>query len=105
MLRAVMPVVRESSSIVTQSASVGSVTQRAYPDSCRIVTCNMSDAMVLLELAAPFAAAAAQPAGGAASHEVIGASAAAGVLSLLLAWLVLGHRSGRRPELARAADR
>ncbi|HEY7075921.1 MAG TPA: hypothetical protein VH418_11145 [Solirubrobacteraceae bacterium] len=46
---------------------------------------------------------AAPPAGGAATNEVIGATAAAGALSVILAWLVLGHRSGRRQELSRAA--
>jgi hypothetical protein len=55
-------------------------------------------------LAAAQLSAASPPAGGAAIDQVVGASAAAGVLSLLLYWLVVGHRSGRRTELARAAD-
>jgi hypothetical protein len=44
-----------------------------------------------------------KPAGGAAVDQILIANAMAITASLLLAWLVLGHRSGRRPYLGRAA--
>src|SRR4051794_21370788 len=100
MLRAVMPVARESSSMVSHSEDcVGSVTGRAYSRLCHTGTCYISRAMLLHALIS----AASPPAGGAATDEVIGATAAAGALSIVLAWPVLGHRSGRPRELRRAA--
>ena len=47
--------------------------------------------------------ASAKPAGGAAIDQLIIANAMAIAASAALAWLVLGHRSGKRPYLARAA--
>ena len=44
-----------------------------------------------------------KPAGGAAVDQILIANAMAITASGLLAWLVLGHRSGKRPYLARAA--
>src|SRR3954451_12834840 len=44
-----------------------------------------------------------KPAGGAAVDQIIIANLMAGAASALLLWLVLGHRSGKRPHLARAA--
>jgi hypothetical protein len=44
-----------------------------------------------------------EPAGGAAIGEALGATAAAGVATLLIAVLIAGHRSGRIEWLARAA--
>jgi len=57
-------------------------------------------ALVLAEpaLAAP------KPAGGAALDQVIGATAAAVVISALLLWAIARHRSGKTRLLARAAD-
>src|SRR5690348_10381780 len=103
MLRAVMPVARESSSMVSQSAApsargrgrpgvsvgcVGSVTGRAYRRLCHTVTCYIPRAMFLPALTsaaslagAVLTAAVAPPAGGAATREVIEATTAAGVLS------------------------
>ena len=49
-------------------------------------------------------AAASKPAGGAALDQILIANAMAIVASGALLWLVLGHRYGRRPHLARAAD-
>jgi hypothetical protein len=53
---------------------------------------------VLLTLAAE------KPAGGAAIDQVVIATAMASVASGALLWLVLGHRFGRRPHLARLAS-
>ena len=53
---------------------------------------------------APLPIAAADPAGGAALDQILIANAMAIGASAVLAWLVLGHRSGRRPYLARAAN-
>src|SRR2546421_431280 len=44
-----------------------------------------------------------KPAGGAALDQIIIANLMAGTASALLLWLVLGHRSGKRAHLARAA--
>src|SRR2546421_12963312 len=44
-----------------------------------------------------------KPAGGAALDQIIIANLMAGTASALLLWLVLGHRSGKRSHLARAA--
>jgi hypothetical protein len=44
-----------------------------------------------------------KPAGGAAVDQIVIANAMAITASGLLAWLVLGHRSGKRPYLGRAA--
>src|SRR5436305_548165 len=49
------------------------------------------------------ALAAAKPAGGAAIGEILIANAMAISASSALYWLVIGHRSGRRTHLARAA--
>src|SRR5213596_3201064 len=49
-------------------------------------------------------AAASNPAGGAALDQVAIASGAALVLSAAIAWLWMGHRSGKVPYLGRAAD-
>jgi hypothetical protein len=49
------------------------------------------------------AAATGDPAGGAAVDQIVIANLMAIAASGLLAWLVLGHRSGRRPYLGRAA--
>ena len=46
----------------------------------------------------------ARPAGGAATGQVIGASASAVVLATALAVVIQGHRSGRLQLLRRAAD-
>src|SRR4051812_15973509 len=48
--------------------------------------------------------AASEPAGGAALDQVAIATGAALVLSAAIAWLGMGHRSGRVPYLGRAAD-
>ena len=48
--------------------------------------------------------AAGEPAGGAALDQVVIATGAALVLSAAIAWLGMGHRSGRVPYLGRAAD-
>jgi hypothetical protein len=48
--------------------------------------------------------AAGEPAGGAALDQVAIATAAAVALSAAIAWLGMGHRSGKVPYLARAAD-
>ena len=48
--------------------------------------------------------AAAEPAGGAALDQVAIATGAALVLSAAIAWLGMGHRSGKVPYLGRAAD-
>jgi hypothetical protein len=45
------------------------------------------------------------PAGGAAIDQVVIATGGAVLLSALVAWLGMGHRSGRVPYLGRAADR
>jgi hypothetical protein len=60
------------------------------------------ETMNLLLNALPFAAA--KPAGGAAIGQVVIATLMATVASAVLLWLVLGHRSGSRPYLGRAAD-
>src|SRR2546421_9117912 len=44
-----------------------------------------------------------KPAGGAALDQIIIANLMAGTASALLLWLVIGHRSGKRSHLARAA--
>src|SRR3954469_2854081 len=49
------------------------------------------------------AAGAGDPAGGAALDQIVIANVMAIAASGLLAWLVLGHRSGQRPYLGRAA--
>jgi hypothetical protein len=54
-------------------------------------------------LAAHLPLADAKPAGGAALDQILIANAMAIVASGTLLWLVLGHRSGRLPHLARAA--
>src|SRR4051812_25909165 len=51
------------------------------------------------------AATAAKPAGGAATGEVVGATAGAMVATTILFALAIGHRSGRVKVLSRAADR
>src|SRR4051794_13078958 len=51
------------------------------------------------------AAAAAKPAGGAATGEVVGATAGAVVATTILFALAIGHRSGRVKVLRRIADR
>ncbi len=51
------------------------------------------------------AAAAAKPAGGAATREVVGATAGALVATTALFVLAIGHRSGRIKVLSRAAER
>ena len=48
--------------------------------------------------------AAAEPAGGAALDQVAIATGAAMALSAAIAWLGMGHRSGKVPHLGRAAD-
>ena len=48
--------------------------------------------------------AAGEPAGGAALDQVAIATGGALVLSAAIAWLGMGHRSGRVPHLGRAAD-
>src|SRR5688572_32968164 len=45
-----------------------------------------------------------EPAGGAAIDQVAIATGAALVLSAAIAWLGMGHRSGKVPYLGRAAD-
>jgi hypothetical protein len=50
------------------------------------------------------AAESSKPAGGAAIDQIVIATAMAMAASGALLWLVLGHRYGRRPHLARAAD-
>src|SRR3954447_4232917 len=61
--------------------------------------------VVLLAGAAPaLAGTESKPAGGAAVDQIIIANLMAGAASALLLWLVLGHRSGKRPHLARAAE-
>src|SRR3954466_12135259 len=56
-------------------------------------------------LIAAAAATAAKPAGGAATGEVVGATAGAMVATTILFALAIGHRSGRVKLLSRAADR
>src|SRR5829696_6953001 len=51
------------------------------------------------------ASTAAKPAGGAATGEVIGATAGAALATTILFGLAIGHRSGRVKLLGRAADR
>src|SRR3954449_12724509 len=51
------------------------------------------------------ASAAVKPAGGAATKEVVGATAGAVVATTILFVLAIGHRSGRIQLLRRAADR
>ena len=53
-------------------------------------------------IAVPFAAG--EPAGGAAIDQVAIATGAALLLSAAIAWLGMGHRSGKVPYLGRAAD-
>jgi hypothetical protein len=60
-------------------------------------------AALLLIPAAP-AFAADEPAGGAALDQVIIATLGATIATALLAWLALGHRSGRVPHLTRLTD-
>ena len=57
----------------------------------------LSDLLNLIPLAES------KPASGAAVDQILIANAIAITASALLAWLVLGHRSGRRPYLGRAA--
>jgi hypothetical protein len=58
--------------------------------------------MILPTLIAHGSSAAAKPAGGAALDQVAIATGGATVVTLLLLWLISGHRSGRTPWLARA---
>src|SRR3954451_20564642 len=51
------------------------------------------------------AATAAKPAGGAATKEVVGATAGAVVATTILFTLAIGHRSGRIQVLRRASER
>jgi hypothetical protein len=60
-------------------------------------------ALVLVPAAPAFAAD--EPTGGAALDQIVIANLMAVGASAALLWLVLGHRSGRRPYLARAAER
>jgi hypothetical protein len=57
---------------------------------------------MILALLSPLGAA--KPAGGAAIDQIVIANAMAIAASTALLWLVLGHRSGRLPYLARAAE-
>ena len=49
--------------------------------------------------------AATEPAGGAAIDQVVIATVGAALVTAALLWLIIGHRTGGRPYLTRAADR
>jgi len=63
------------------------------------VLASLSQILPIAATAAPSS----PPAGGAALDQILIANVMAAVASGLLAWLVLGHRSGRLPYLGRAA--